>query len=775
MAKDVIITPADGDIQFQNSSGTNSGKIEQSGDDLVISNAVGDVLLGDGSSDVFVGNGTDNVDIVFEQNGEIRGEVGSTVTLTLGSKETILDITGSGTIHLDGSITGSTINLQSIVNAGTDTDKFLVLDSSGNVDFRTGTQVRSDIGAGTGAGDITSVSGSGNVSGITLSGDHSSGDACLTLGGTFSTTTSSITNFNSGVGTIVDGCGFTTCTGTVTGAAGSNTQVQFNNSGNFGGSSNLTFDGTNLTVGGKVIAQEIVTNIVSQSISFATGSNIFGDEISDTHTFTGSVNVTGSLNLPDNVKANFGDGSDLQIYHDGSDSYIEQSGTGDLIFKTSNAAGDILFKSGSVAFMFMDSSQTAIRMKRLTKWDDNIKATFGDGGDLQIYHDGSNSYIYDGGVGDLNIVATDLNLKAASDELYLTATSNGAVELYHDNSKKFSTTTDGINVVGEVSSSGKLYIGTTDTNTSSTSALVLNGTEVEKRTLGSNAFSSAVIVSESAQIDHDQTTNFSADEHFTQANITTVGTVTAGDVSAILPSGTVSGSGQITGFVQDAGGAARQVAVWADGPRLSGSNDLFFDTANNRLGVGVSSPSDSFQVKSEGADDGIALIKSNNTNQIVKLIETGTGDGALIAKNTSNAQCVLVRAQGSSYLNGGCVGIGTASPDTTLTIGQTADANGLKILGYDDKNGSCVRLNLDASGVIHLTQSLISLLLVRATPFGLYSGFTRIAPLSHTYLSMMSCWIRSSTTSINSGVPYIITSLSPSLLLSSYSSSRNQM
>ena len=123
------------------------------------------------------------------------------------------------------------------------------------------------------------------------------------------------------------------------------------------------------------------------------------------------------------------------------------------------------------------------------------------------------------------------------------------------------------------------------------------------------------------------------------------------------------------------------------------------------VGIGITSPTDSLQVKSQGSDDGIALIKSNNTNQIVKLIETGTGDGALIAKNTSNAQCVLVRAQGSSYLNGGCVGIGTASPDTTLTIGQTADANGLKVLGYDDKNGSCVNLNVDASGHARLSQT----------------------------------------------------------------------
>ncbi|MEK9767379.1 MAG: hypothetical protein VW683_00545 [Betaproteobacteria bacterium] len=57
---------------------------------------------------------------------------------------------------------------------------------------------------------------------------------------------------------------------------------------------------------------------------------------------------------------------------------------------------------------------------------------------------------------------------------------------------------------------------------------------------------SLAVVSASAQIDHDQTTNYAANEHFTQANITTVGTVTTGDVSAILPTGTVSSSTQIT-------------------------------------------------------------------------------------------------------------------------------------------------------------------------------------------------------------------------------------
>ncbi len=100
MAKDVIITPLDGDIQFKNSSGTDSGKIEQSGDDLVLTNAVGDILIGDGSSDVFIGDGVNNVDIVFEQNGSIRGEAGSSIDITLGSSDTDIIISGS-TFNID--------------------------------------------------------------------------------------------------------------------------------------------------------------------------------------------------------------------------------------------------------------------------------------------------------------------------------------------------------------------------------------------------------------------------------------------------------------------------------------------------------------------------------------------------------------------------------------------------------------------------------------------------------------------------------------------------
>jgi len=61
-------------------------------------------------------------------------------------------------------------------------------------------------------------------------------------------------------------------------------------------SGNLTVDG-NTTIGGTLTAQEFHTEFVSSSIIFSSGSTIFGDTIDDTHQFTGSIQLNGSLDL----------------------------------------------------------------------------------------------------------------------------------------------------------------------------------------------------------------------------------------------------------------------------------------------------------------------------------------------------------------------------------------------------------------------------------------------------------------------------------------------
>jgi hypothetical protein len=83
---------------------------------------------------------------------------------------------------------------------------------------------------------------------------------------------------------------------------------------------------------------------------------------------------------------------------------------------------------------------------------DNDKAIFGAGSDLQIYHDGSNSYINDAGTGSLLIQANGaLDLNKYTGENMARFFADGAAQLYFDNALKLATTATGIDVNGNVS------------------------------------------------------------------------------------------------------------------------------------------------------------------------------------------------------------------------------------------------------------------------------------------------------------------------------------
>ena len=81
--------------------------------------------------------------------------------------------------------------------------------------------------------------------------------------------------------------------------------------------------------------------------------------------------------------------------------------------------------------------------------DDRL--VFGAGSDLSIYHDGSNSFLQDSGTGDLLISGDSVSIvNAAASEFKAKFISDGAVELYHDNSKKLETASGGVTVTGAV-------------------------------------------------------------------------------------------------------------------------------------------------------------------------------------------------------------------------------------------------------------------------------------------------------------------------------------
>jgi hypothetical protein len=122
------------------------------------------------------------------------------------------------------------------------------------------------------------------------------------------------------------------------------------------GSSNLYY--TDARARGAVstnlyFTNERVDDRVNALLTAGTGITLTYDDGANTLTIAGAAQYgdsdvesyldTNGLTLPDNVKAQFGASNDLQIYHDGSNSYISEGGTGNLIiaaddFRVTNVA-----------------------------------------------------------------------------------------------------------------------------------------------------------------------------------------------------------------------------------------------------------------------------------------------------------------------------------------------------------------------------------------------------------------------------------------------------
>ena len=170
------------------------------------------------------------------------------------------------------------------------------------------------------------------------------------------------------------------------------------NNGSFGG---------NLTVGG-VLTYEDVTNVDSVGLITARNGIVVGSGI--TLSKDGDGFYTGVVTATTFSGAFSGDGSSL----------------------TGVANTDVIF-TDKISF------------------GDGDGVNLGVSSDLRVYHDGSNSYIQDTGTGVLVVNSNQMHFNnAANDENMIKATENGAVELYHDNSKKLETASGGVTVTGTV-------------------------------------------------------------------------------------------------------------------------------------------------------------------------------------------------------------------------------------------------------------------------------------------------------------------------------------
>ena len=309
----------------------------------------------------------------------------------------------------------------------------------------------------------------------------------------------------------------------------------------------------------------------------------------------------------DNALIQVGDGNDAAWYHNSSDNstYFTNS-TGHLKFRQFADDSDIVFDcddgSGGVErYLTLDGSTKFIQFDQHSKITDTNRIDFGNASDLRIYHTDPNSYVYNytgdliirNDADDIKILAEDdVVIRDNDDSTEMAKFINGgAVELYHNGSKKFETAADGIDVTGHIDSAtltttgnvtvgGNLTVsGTTTTLNSTTLEVADLNIVVGKNATTSSAANGAGITfgawssGTTPRFEWDHTNSrFFANKPIT-ANI--VGNVTGNITGTVL----TAAQGNITSL-----GTLTSLGVNGDITLSSFGDELLFGSSSNKLG-----------------------------------------------------------------------------------------------------------------------------------------------------------------------------------------------
>ena len=182
---------------------------------------------------------------------------------------------------------------------------------------------------------------------------------------------------------------------------------------------------TYLTTTGTVALAQNLTGSPSITVSNVTGANgTFSGNISAVNgTFSGDVSIAGTITYEDVTHV---DSQGIGTFRQG----IEVVGHSEV---------DTLRASGIATF------QSNVHLA------DNVKINLGTGDDLQIYHEGTSSYISDQGPGALRILSNQVRIRNHLDNAEIAKfLAGGQVELYHNGDKKLETTGVGATVTGEM-------------------------------------------------------------------------------------------------------------------------------------------------------------------------------------------------------------------------------------------------------------------------------------------------------------------------------------
>ena len=237
---------------------------------------------------------------------------------------------------------------------------------------------------------------------------------------------------------------------------------------------------TNKTIGAATIAGHLIPD-TNEAYDLGSSTNRFNDIYlaGDTVDIGGtklSKDASGDIDIKDSggnrkiIKA-----AAIELFDSaGKKMRIERdASSGKMKSRRFNAAGNAEADSDDVIEIAEDKSpqlggtlETNGHLLRIgessSATDDRLQ--IGANQDLQLYHDGSNSYIDDSsGAGQLRVLTDQFKIfSAGGTETIFNASQNGSVELYHDNSKKLETTSTGVQTTGTLNVNGAYTLPTSD-------------------------------------------------------------------------------------------------------------------------------------------------------------------------------------------------------------------------------------------------------------------------------------------------------------------------